>query len=230
MRVKRIALLSFALFFLAAFASFGLSSATAADRASYHIYLIRGGVTPSGPDKTQAVTYWHGRLKGMGSRVKPLIVHNLDKGLCQTVAKNVQAATGKGEHVKLALVGYSWGGPTTLSVARCLKRHKITVNLVISVDGIAKLRVGNSIVPSNVDYAFNVFSSRMEFARLVKIKRIWSLSKAPHIENIEIKSGARHLQFPWQIRHCVLATLGQFVRGDVPSFHCKPEKLTDQGL
>ncbi|MGA8728541.1 MAG: hypothetical protein WB608_07300 [Terracidiphilus sp.] len=66
----------------------------------------------------------------------------------------------KGEQPRIVIYGHSWGATETVVLARELRKRGIPVFLTIQVDSIGKFGRNDSLIPSNVANAINLYQSR----------------------------------------------------------------------
>ena len=60
-------------------------------------------------------------------------------------------------HARIVLFGHSWGASAVVSLARDLQRQNIPVLLTVQVDSVAKIGQNDSVIPSNVAQAINLY-------------------------------------------------------------------------
>jgi hypothetical protein len=60
---------------------------------------------------------------------------------------------------RIILYGHSWGASEAVAVARQLERNGVPVLLVVEVDGVAKRRHDDGVIPANVAQAINFYQS-----------------------------------------------------------------------
>ena len=79
------------------------------------------------------------------------------KQLCRSITTTKQ----RNPHMKIVIVGHSYGGVEALGLSRCLQKQEIMVDLVITVDTVAKWIVRRNkarLVPENVRANFHYYT------------------------------------------------------------------------
>ena len=70
------------------------------------------------------------------------------------------AANESGPEPRIILFGHSWGASAVIYLARELERDGIPVALTIQVDSVRKHRQDDSVIPTNVAEAINLYQSK----------------------------------------------------------------------
>lgn len=178
----------------------------------YHVYYIRGGYKPQDPNIETSFLFWSSHLKYENPHIKQTILHNFDKQICPIILENYWNATEEGKKVKIAILGFSWGGPEAFTAARCLADYSIDVDLIVLMDSIVKFLIGPAAkVPNNVKLAINFFSRDNGMFNLFNVKKLWSENGETQIFTQRIDGKVDHAYFLLLIEDCVLNILFNFV-------------------